>query len=100
VKRFSGSSAGAWAIPARRDSGGPELRISGPFPVPIDREDSDPGTRYGKSVLGYTKSLSENPAEHVMLSEAKHLKSFRANEILRFAQDDHQRFKRFSDRFY
>jgi len=34
-----------------------------------------------------------------MLSEAKHLKSFCANEIPRFAQDDHQRFKRFSDRF-
>jgi len=33
-----------------------------------------------------------------MLSEAKHLKSFSANEILRYAQDDKHRLKRFWDR--
>ena len=49
-------------------------------------------------IKGETKSLSENLAKAVMLSEAKHLKSFSAGEILRCAQDDKHRPKEFWDR--
>ena len=47
---------------------------------------------------GSVKSLSQNLGNAVMLSEAKHLKCFRANEILRCAQDDNHGPKEFSDR--
>ena len=42
--------------------------------------------------------LSQNLAKAVMLSEAKHLESFSASEILRRAQDDKHRPKEFWDR--
>ncbi len=45
--------------------------------------------------LGYNKSLSQNPAELVMLSEAKHLHPLNVNQILRCAQDDMHRRRRF-----